>query len=409
MSVTGQDIVNAAYEVKGAPYRTWYAGAPLPMWVYDGAGDPPSTSHIKEVGVMCSDLVSYALERCGLPPCYGTENLAYYLENQQPFDPSTPGQPGAICLRPYTGPALADQGHVAIYVDEHTVIQALVTPGVTDSYTDTQTYSWGGSTEFTVYGLLPGVDYSGTEEKPSSVLTPELLVKAMTSTAWSGPNLDPADATRYFPHLVQACRANTINTRARLSAFLAQVGTESGSFKWWREFSRGKNDDGTDKPFGNWYGRGPMQLTWEANYQNFQKWTGYKAHDNPEIVADDAQAGFHSAGWYWRNGNGDLNTLADLATWQSFREITGRVWGQAGPVAERDSRYEHAWNTLPENLVLPGSTDPPSDEQDNPVYLYEGYGADGIARLNADDCTNGWRDADGVYHGQRWTKERGYW
>lgn len=157
--VTGQDIVNAAYEILGAPYRIWSAGSPIPMWMYDNMGDPPPASHIQSYGVMCSDLVSYALERCGLPACYGTENLAYYLEGQMDFDPSTPGVPGAICLRPYSGPALADQGHVGIYVDEHTLIQSLYNPGVTDSYTDAETYGWGGSTEFTIYGFLPGVSY----------------------------------------------------------------------------------------------------------------------------------------------------------------------------------------------------------------------------------------------------------
>lgn len=158
---TGQDIVNAAYEVLGAPYRTWSLGSPIPMWSYDGAGDPPPSEHIKEYGVMCSDLVSWAAMRCGLGPVYGTEALAYYLVDQQPFDPSTPGEPGAICLRPYSGPALRDQGHVGIYVDEHYLIQALYTPGVTDAYTDAETWGWGGSTEFTIYGYLAGVDYSG--------------------------------------------------------------------------------------------------------------------------------------------------------------------------------------------------------------------------------------------------------
>lgn len=158
--VTGQDIVNAAYELKGARYRAWSLGSPIPMWVWDGAGNPPPAEYLVDgPGVMCSDLVSWAMMRNDLDPVYGTENLAYILEDQQPFDPSTPGEPGAICLRPYSGPALRDQGHVAIYVDEHTVIQSLWTPGVTDAYTDAETWGWGGASEFTTYGFLPGVSY----------------------------------------------------------------------------------------------------------------------------------------------------------------------------------------------------------------------------------------------------------
>lgn len=134
------------------------------MWVWDGQGNPPSPEYlVNGPGCMCSDLVSFATMYNGLDPVYGTENLSYILQDQQPFDPSTPGVPGAICLRPYSGPALRDQGHVAIYVDEHTIIQALWTDGVTDAYTDAESWGWGGASEFTVYGFLPGVTYGVNE------------------------------------------------------------------------------------------------------------------------------------------------------------------------------------------------------------------------------------------------------
>ena len=100
-------------------------------------------------------------------------------------------------------------------------------------------------------------------EQNGTPLTAELLTKAVTSPSWDGPNLDPAEAERYLPHLITACDKWEIGSRARLSAFLAQTGAESGSFRWWREFSRARKSDGTPKPFGDWYERGPMQLTWE--------------------------------------------------------------------------------------------------------------------------------------------------
>lgn len=178
----------------------------------------------------------------------------------------------------------------------------------------------------------------------STPLTAELLTQAMTSPSFNGPDLDPADAQTYLPPLIAACQKWQINTRERLSAFLAQTGTESGSFRWWREFG------GEEKYYAPYYGRGPIQLTFEENYQNFQNATGQPAHDNPEIVADDAAVGFDSAGWFWDSR--DLNSLADVATWQSFYEITGRVWGQSGPFYERDARYAQAWNVLPTDLDL---------------------------------------------------------
>jgi len=160
MAVSAQDIVDSAYKLKGSPYRTWYYGASIPMWLSDNAGDPPPLTDLQYYGVMCSDLVNWALEDNGFPACGGTAAFADYLVNTSDFDPSTPGVPGAIALAPYQSPAVGSQGHIAIYVDEHTLIQALHTNGVTDQFTDAETYAWGGDTAFTTYGFLPNVDYS---------------------------------------------------------------------------------------------------------------------------------------------------------------------------------------------------------------------------------------------------------
>lgn len=154
-----QDIVSAAYQLLGAPYRVWQDGNSIPMWLDDYAGDPPPVTHLRSVGVNSSDLLNFALEANGLPPGGGTQAFANYLVNTVAFDPASPGQRGAIAFRPYEGPAVAQQGHVALYVDEHKLIQAIPGMGVTDQYTDQATYSWGAQYAFTIYGFLPGVQY----------------------------------------------------------------------------------------------------------------------------------------------------------------------------------------------------------------------------------------------------------
>ena len=147
----------------GAPYRTWRLGDPVPMWLNDGMGDPPPAWHLRNVGVMGSDLINFALQTNGLPPGGGTGAFANYLVNALDFDPHSPGQPGAIAFRPYSGPRLDQQGHLALYVGEHQLIQALPSTGVTDQYTDQETYSWSSQGYpqygFTVYGFLRGVRY----------------------------------------------------------------------------------------------------------------------------------------------------------------------------------------------------------------------------------------------------------
>ena len=159
---SAQDIVRAAYELRGVRrYRNWMVGDPIPMWRKDGMGEPPPAWHLHNVGVMGSDLINYALARNGLSPNGGTGTFANYLVNTGNFDPSTPGQLGAIALRPYQSPH--DDGSIALYVGEHYVIQSIPSAGVTDQYTDATTYSWapqwGMRYRFTTYGFLWGVTY----------------------------------------------------------------------------------------------------------------------------------------------------------------------------------------------------------------------------------------------------------
>jgi len=156
-----ESVVNAAYGLLGSPYRNWNVGDPIPMWLKDGNGDPPSPWVIRNVGVMGADLINWALRINALPAGGGTGSFANYLVNTYPFDPSTPGQRGAIALRPYTSPH--DDGSIALYLDEHYVIQSIPSEGVTDRYTDEETYSWASQGYprygFTIYGFLPGLSY----------------------------------------------------------------------------------------------------------------------------------------------------------------------------------------------------------------------------------------------------------
>ncbi len=162
---SAQDIVSSAYQLQGAPYRA-YDGGSIPMWMdeyaYGGpVGDPPPLHWLQNGGVMGADLINYALRVNGLPAGGGTGTFANYLVGTVPFDPSTPGQVGAIALRPYQGPH--DDGSIALYLDAHRLIQSIPNEGVTNAYTDVVTYNWAAQGYprygFTIYGFLPGVQY----------------------------------------------------------------------------------------------------------------------------------------------------------------------------------------------------------------------------------------------------------
>ncbi len=142
-------------------YRYWQSGNSIPMWLDDGIHGIPSSGYLAQHGVMGADLVNFALVMNGLQPNGGTGSFADYLVNTSPFDPGPPGQMGAIALRPYQSPH--DDGSIALYVGEHYVIQSIPSQGVTDHYTDAETYSWASQGYprygFTIYGLLRGVSY----------------------------------------------------------------------------------------------------------------------------------------------------------------------------------------------------------------------------------------------------------
>jgi len=107
---------------------------------------------------MGADLINFALMYSGLETNGGTGTFANYLVNTGSFDPDTPGQRGAIALRPYQGPQ--DDGSIALYVGPHKVIQSTPAEGVNDLYTDKETYeSQERRYHFTIYGFLPDVRY----------------------------------------------------------------------------------------------------------------------------------------------------------------------------------------------------------------------------------------------------------
>lgn len=193
MAVTGQDIVASARKLLGASYRMWYSGNTVPMWLNDGQGDPPSVDWIvQNVGVMCSDLINWACEDNGLSAVGGTGAWAYAMVDWVEFDPDAPGEPGAIAVKGFTDGYY--QGHIGLYTGEHSFIQSLITPGVTEDYTDAETWGWGGETQFQWYGRIPGVSYESGGDTGDPV-------PAVTA-AWIGwnkdglPSVNSADCSR---------------------------------------------------------------------------------------------------------------------------------------------------------------------------------------------------------------------
>jgi len=54
-------------------------------------------------------------------------------------------------------------------------------------------------------------------------------------------------------------------------------------------------------PGKKYYGRGPLQLSWNYNYGPAGRSNNFDGLNNPDIVASDAVVSFKTALWFWMN------------------------------------------------------------------------------------------------------------
>lgn len=184
MSVTGQDIVDSARKLLGVWYEWWEEGEPIPLWFHDYPNSIPPRWWFDENGTMCSDLVNAARVDHGLTAIGGTPAFYDWLVNAgvaEDFDPTTPGIPGAVCVNPGVWRGGSGQGHIAIYTDEHTLIQATdgqgVFAGVNEQEQDYNSHEWA---KYWIYALMPDVDYSDSLGSQA----PGVAEKALAHPRW---------------------------------------------------------------------------------------------------------------------------------------------------------------------------------------------------------------------------------
>jgi len=97
-----------------------------------------------------------------------------------------------------------------------------------------------------------------------------------------------------------------INTCKRRMHFLAQVYHETDRFRTTKEYA-------TTASYAPYFGRGLMQLTWEVNYKRYKSYSGKDCISDNEIIANNLENAFDSAGWFWKQGKG----LSVGVTWSA--------------------------------------------------------------------------------------------
>ena len=141
----------------------------------------------------------------------------------------------------------------------------------------------------------------------------------------------------------------------RIAAFIAQIGHESGQFRYVRELGNdqylSKYDTGSlAKRLGNtpeadgdgqkYRGRGLIQITGRANYMLCGEALALDLINQPELL-EKPQHACMSAAWFWASRG--LNTLADAG---QFDTITRRINGGQNGAADRQALYARALKVL---------------------------------------------------------------
>ncbi|MET9533673.1 MULTISPECIES: glycoside hydrolase family 19 protein [unclassified Streptomyces] len=142
--------------------------------------------------------------------------------------------------------------------------------------------------------------------------------------------------------------------RQEAAAFLANVSHETGGLVYVVEQNTSNYPHYCDatQPYGcpagqaSYYGRGPIQLSWNFNYKAAGDALGIDLLNNPSLVETDPAVAWKTGLWYWntQTGPGTMtphNAMVNSAGFgQTIRSINGSIECDGGNPAQVQSRID---------------------------------------------------------------------
>ncbi|XP_076959104.1 endochitinase EP3-like [Bidens hawaiensis] len=124
------------------------------------------------------------------------------------------------------------------------------------------------------------------------------------------------------------------DSKREIAAFFAHVTHETGSFCHIEETNPPQNYCDNSKtqypctPGKSYYGRGPLQLSWNYNYGAAGNSIGFDGLNNPETVATDPVISFRTALWFWMNS---VHSVIGQGFGATIRAINGNECNGGSP------------------------------------------------------------------------------
>lgn len=158
-------------------------------------------------------------------------------------------------------------------------------------------------------------------------------------------------ASRAFPSFANVGERET---RVReLAAALANIEHETGGLKYIEEIHKDDYCSNTETLCGvcaqgkRYFGRGPIQLSWNGNYCEAGLALGEDLWAEPELVAERPDIAWRTALWYWLNrlGPGTMTSHRAMVDGHGFgetiRSINGRLECDGAAPLKVDARVEY--------------------------------------------------------------------
>jgi putative chitinase len=177
------------------------------------------------------------------------------------------------------------------------------------------------------------------------------------------PGLSLSLAQQYQPLCDAAMNEFGITNHHRCWMWLAQVGHESVSLRYFEEIAsgsayEGRRDLGNTQPGDGkrFKGRGPIQITGRTNYTNAGKALKLDLVNNPQMAADPKHA-FRVSAWWWKTHG--LNEISDT---DDVTSATRRINGGLNGLQDRQNRHNSV-KRLGQTAVLPLVTEKSAQQQ----------------------------------------------